>query len=196
MSGKKDNFLYPLIFLLQKELLVNIMGIENIVLEQVTPEEYQRMQDFWHKKRKLKQDSVYSRVINPLRYPAEDYERILFDLVSMEYANELCVNDCGKWMRRYINRILESEVREMARIAANDTWKIFYLEMKFLPREKRRLPYRPRQIHIEFVEYNNEVIGYVVDVPASLGHLIRTDVKDEHLYNWGLWVPETIIQSK
>jgi len=160
-----------------------------VTLEEITPEEYEKrennfklspIQKHWF--------DIFSRIRDPI--VDRNYEKLIFYLLSHDDADELCVNDQGTWVKQYARRITDVEIREMARIASNDSVKRNYLEIKL---KRPKLYERLERATIEFIEYNGSIIGYKISVPYELEDLFNIE-KCSHAngyrYNQGLWVPK------
>lgn len=163
------------------------MYTKEIELEEVTLEEFERMEEFWKIRVRKRDDTIYSKITKTI--VEEDYERLLFFLLEHPYADELCVNNNGDWVKRYTRFISESEVREIARIASRDRFKKNYLELKF---KVRGVSHTERAI-LGFAEFNGFIIGSEVGVPLDLECLFTVRYSAAHQSGYrfirGLWVP-------
>ncbi len=165
------------------------METKQIVLEEITSHEFDRMQKFWNKFRHKRCWEIYSKIVNPII--EQDYEKLLFSLVELPYADQLCVHeDAGKWVKEYIDRISDAQVRDLARIAANNRCKRNYLEIKLRNELKTGAP----TAIIGFIEFQDRIISYEISTPLSLGCLFTVrpgqGSKRGVFYNNALWAPE------
>lgn len=156
------------------------MYTQEIILEQITEREFSRLESGWKFDIRRRDDAIYSHLRNPII--ETDYERLLFFLLEHPYADQLCVNDQGKWRKKYTRKISDAEVHDMARIAARDMLKTNYLEMKFKGGED---PDEIRAV-LKFAEHEGQIIGCEVTVPQHLNGLFTLHYHQPYALNIGL----------
>ena len=159
------------------------MNLTSIVLEEVTVADFNKLQQFWNKRINIWGENIYSRIRNPLR--ETNYERLLFQILEQEEIELLCVRDGLTWLKRFTNRLKDSEVRSLAAIASRDKFKRNYLEAKF-----RKNLGEASYGTMEFTEYRGEIVGYDLRISHQLAHLFTIHSTKNYCYNHGLWIPE------
>ena len=159
------------------------MDTKQIVLEEVTEQQFNELQHFWGKQLRQYEGDIYSRIHNPLI--ETDYVRLLFSLLDHPQADLLCVNNQGNWIKRHKEDLSSDEVHELAKIAAADRYKKNFLEIKF-----KRYPKWFKTGHIEFTEYHGRMIGYDLHIGNVLQNEFTINAKHSFTYNYGLWTPE------
>ncbi len=184
--------------------------LEDIALETnsdgIALQEFGNMQWWWSNKFKTAQSQrVYSRIRNPLNFRIEGdeegertrrYYEVMRYLLQHRLASQLSVNSGVKvngklrWIEAYKVES-DKKIRYMAEVASKDKEKRNYFTMGF----KEEGSSWWESATIEFVEYNNQIIGYEIYANMLLirrhPHLfdIRTN-KRYYKWNNALWVPE------
>jgi len=173
------------------------MDLTKIVLEQVEFPDFENFLSYWHKDEQDDIDCVfYSRIKNPLMY--ETYEYAIEDFFNHPVANQLSVNEKGRWKRvnaRY-DYNLEKVVEDFSETARADAYKQNFFEMKF--------GYGMHSydlLVVSFVELHNKVIvGHDVRVPMNMSSYlsikqqknseeIQSGERFEYKRAHGIWVP-------
>ncbi|MEM4240212.1 MAG: hypothetical protein QXM31_01570 [Candidatus Woesearchaeota archaeon] len=162
------------------------MDTKSICLEEVSVEEFQRLENFWGDRRKINPGSVHSRLRNPIM--ADNYVQLLFMLKEMAYADQICVRASPAfWMKRYIKLgIRDAELRQMADFAAKDMIRRNYLELKLKDPASRD----ERRAILEFTEHEGMIVSYKARVPYMQRNLFTIKASRPFAFNNAIWVPE------
>lgn len=159
---------------------------KDFILEEVTLEEFEKMERFWSKHIKKPDRERYARVVNPIH--DTEYERLLRRMMVHPLDVEVYVHDHGQWRKTYKRRCTETVIQDFARIAAADQRHRNYLEVK-LCEEWNQQDWWNKAV-LEFVEYRGRIIGYDVIVPRLLQSQFTLRFPDEPTGKvHGLWVP-------
>lgn len=157
---------------------------KNIILEEIAPNEFRQQGQFWQKNVRLRSDFAYARIDNPII--ETDYERLLFRLLEHPLAYQIATREQGRWIRGYADSITDSEVRELARLAARDYRKYNYLEMR-LRRPSARWQ---QEALLEFVEYQGKIISNDITIHYSLQKMFEVRIGRQSWVNMqGVWKP-------
>lgn len=161
------------------------MYTKQLRLEQISKIQYADMTMFWRKETILRSGTAYVRIHAPII--RDGHEFLLNMLKDHPFADEISVNNHGRWEHAYVRRVTDTRLKEMAGIAARDGKKRNYLEVKF-KRGEGRLP----RATIGFRVYDGNIIGYELEVPRCLEDLFDIQIEDgNHRHVKGLWVPKS-----
>ncbi|MEK6951162.1 MAG: hypothetical protein AABX13_05560 [Nanoarchaeota archaeon] len=137
---------------------------KDVILEEVTRSEFERMEQFWGKHIRKSGRERYARVSNPVE--DTEYESLLQRMLIHPLDVEICVNDQGKWRKVYKRKCTEEALQKFAGIAAADQYHRNYLEVKILAEGVENLWWN--KAVIDFVEYRGRIIGYDVVIPPAV----------------------------
>ncbi len=162
------------------------MNTKSICLEEVSVEEFQKLEDFWGDRRKIRPDSVHSRLRNPLM--ADTYIDLFHAMREMDYAHQICVRkNTYEWVKRLVGMgISDDELKRMAKLAAQDKVKRNYLELKLRDPAVMDL----RCAILEFTEMDGGIVSYKARVPYMHRHLFTINSGRAFAFNNAVWVPE------
>ena len=162
------------------------MDTKSICLEEVSIEEFQKLEDFWGDRRKINPSSVHSRLRNPIM--AKDYPELLSMLIKMDYAHQICVReDAHSWAKGLVSTGISDDALEwMAKLAAQDKIKRNYLELKL----KDPAVIDWRCAILEFTEYEGKIISYKARVPYLHRNLFTIRASRPFAFNNSIWKPE------
>ena len=175
------------------------MYTHDIILEEVTAAKFDQMKKYWNLTRfNTREDSVQAKILNPLAWPilsdrTETYFEFMKFLLDNRWLDQICVNDHGRWIKRYSRKIDVAEAKNLAFIAANSHLKRNYFDIKFKEPRLENLVNRPC---IEFREHefspgDTRIVGYQVTVPDGYTHLFNVTLEETDFFQiQGLWVPE------
>ncbi len=159
------------------------MDTKSIVLEQVTLEQYRQFERCWGDNRKARPKEIYARVRNPIM--AEYYEDLFLQLIRIPRADRIALLTGSDWIKYFTKRGVDhTKLREMARLARQNDFKINFLEFGLYPKGKRLAP-----PVIEFTEHDGMIVGYKVRVPGNQKDSFTIRANGEFDYINGLWVP-------
>ncbi len=158
------------------------MYTKQIDLEEVTLDEFERMEDFWGKRRKKNSIGILSKVSTPIIETS--YEELIYKICLHPRASIISVNLRGTWLKMPARDMEDEDFQRFAEIAANDRYKRNYLEVKLQKGSKDH-----RSV-IGFTEWKGRIIGYELSLNADHEYMFRTSSSGPYLYNNGLWVPE------
>ncbi len=157
---------------------------KSIILEETTAHEFRQRGQFWQKNVRRRSDFAYARIDNPII--ETDYERLLFRLLEHPLAYQIATREQGRWIKGYADSITDSEVRELASLAARDYRKCNYLEMR-LRRPSARWQ---QEALLEFVEYQGKIISNDITMHYSLQKMFDVRIGRQSWVNMqGVWVP-------
>ncbi len=182
------------------------MDIKSPVITETTSADFSQRLKYWKRNRlNINEDMLLARIDNPLAVPlisdnpADDYFKLLKQLVALPYADELCVRSPDRWIKEYTRRITKNQLEYMAESSAKDQAKINYLEIKLQKPEiaeyLRGTTIIDRPV-IEFVEYcsGNEksIVGYRMLLPVEYKELFTiasSSPVDNFALIHGMWIP-------
>ncbi len=160
---------------------------KNIVLEEVTLEEFEGMEQFWGKHISKKAGEVYCRIQQPLQ--ETEYVPLLQNLCSLPWPVRISANNHGRWVRIHNSWATPEHLEKLAAIAAADERKRYFLEAKI---QKYNYEYQEwwTRVIIEFREYDQRIVGNDMRIHWDYREIctIRAQ-RDSWRSALGLWVP-------
>lgn len=189
--------------------MLNSMDTKDIVLEQITYEEFEQRKRYW----KLggphpRYGYIFSRLGNPLIWPLktssqEEYLAFLSQIASLPNLCLMAVRNHNpnlekKWLRVPPMQLTESRLDYLAKMAVEDTYKKNYLEAKFNILSSNsagpaiwRAVIEFREAHLQLPEYEGlALIGYQATVPFEQRELFQVQSSTPYYHTiYGIWMP-------
>ena len=176
------------------------MYTKNIVLEEVSSQDFELMKTFWGRHRlRLQEDYVPARIREPFIWPlvsedkVDDYKNLFNALLEHPELSQIAINNHGRWEKTGRRKLYAKNIDRMAAIAANDQYKRYFLEAKFSTQEGF-LETVDKAV-IEFAElcfgpHDYRLVGFQTTVPFIYEEwfTVMNTRKDYHLTQ-GLWMP-------
>lgn len=144
-----------------------------IILEKITTDEFEILRDLWESKVRIRDDTEYAVVHNPIVWratrsdPVRDYGMLIAYLLKHPLVDQINVRkqhspyseDEGRtWIRRF-KRFAWDDIELLAENAATNPQKMHYLEIEFREDDGSTVDYKERTI-IEFTQIGDIIVGH------------------------------------
>ena len=167
--------------------LLNV-ELSDVILEQVTPEEYTELTKSWYQKlREPRTDCIFARIISPFFYST--YQELIEDFSQSESALLLVFKGWDGRDKHFIYQLEPELMRKIAEESEDDESYLGPLDLQFRTQKDLRI-----KTGISFIRKRHQIVGYKTDGPIA----------DYDAFTWkeqpvfgadkrfihGLWVPE------
>ncbi len=170
-----------------------MINLSEIVLKQISGEEFQQIHDVWYRKQTENRRSDTAEILSPLI--SSSYNELLNDFLETEYSDQVSVNKNGIWVKYYSRKMCERDISEISRIARNDRYKKGHLELHF---KLDQMHTSLNRVMVKFVDIAGIIFGYEVMVPNKHHHLFswEGELNFQKTKTFGLWLPITKKQTQ
>ena len=102
-----------------------MVRLSDVLLEQVTAQEFARLNEFWYGK-PLDGDFNPVRILRPLTFGS--YRTLVLEFLDFQYSDKICVYN-NKWAHYIVKRMNKKDVQKVCKTAKLDKVKRGHLEV-------------------------------------------------------------------
>ena len=157
-----------------------MVRLSDVLLEQVTAQEFARLNEFWYGK-PLDGDFNPVRILRPLTFGS--YRTLVLEFLDFQYSDKICVYN-NKWAHYIVKRMNKKDVQKVCKTAKLDKVKRGHLEVHL----NGGIMY---PTVLRFSEQNDTIVNYEVFFTPVYGRQFgwRKPPQNSDQYSRGLWVP-------